>query len=151
MKKKSTILWLAFAVCLVITVIMWFVVNKSEVKYEEVEVTVLSSETKQYKDRKKGTTYTKYEIKVEYDGKTYDLENAHNSYQFVEGRTVKAYLANKRLFANVEGVKTSTPLATVYFVFLIGTFVIFFVAITSMGKEFQDKTLDDKKNKKKLK
>ena len=84
--------------------------------------------------------YDFYEITVEYNGGTYELENAHNTYQYPQGATVKAYLANNgRLFANVEGVSSSTPLATVYFVCLFGSFGLLFAAATYSGKAKQEK------------
>lgn len=37
MKKKVIILWCAFVVCLITTVALWFAMNNSKLKYEEVE------------------------------------------------------------------------------------------------------------------
>ena len=129
MKKKSTLLWCAFVVCLIATVVMWFVVNTQKIEYEEVEVRVLSAETTQLRNKSTGAHYDFYEVTVEYNGETYKLENVHNTYQYPQGATVKAYLANNgRLFANIEGVSSSTPLATVYFVCLFGSFGLLFVA-----------------------
>ena len=141
MKKKAGLLWCAFVVCLIATVCLWFAVNKQDIEYEEVEVFVLSSETKQLRNRSTGTYYDFYEIKVEYNGGTYELENAHNTYQYPVGSTVKAYLANGgRLFANVEGVSSSTPLATVYFVCLFGSFGLLLAAAIYSGKVKQEVT-----------
>ncbi len=139
MKKKITALWILFIVCVCITIGLWFMVNKSNPKYEEVQVTVLSAETKKVKNRKTGSTYTSYEIKVSYEGKTYDLENAHNAYSYLEGRQAKAYLYKNRLFANVEGVKNATSAGTLYFVFLIGSFILFFVTLIDTSKYLQNK------------
>lgn len=120
MKTKKIIMALITLASLVITIFLWFAVNRSEAEYSEVEVTVESSRTV---TRRKGTTTTTiYEVKVKYNGETYDLNNCHNSYSYTEGKKVTAYLANGKLYANVEGVKTSTPLATAYFVFLFATF-----------------------------
>ena len=141
MKKKSTLLWCAFVVCLIATVVMWFVVNAQKIEYEEVEVRVLSAETTQLRNKSTGAHYDFYEVTVEYKGETYKLENVHNTYQYPQGATVKAYLANNgRLFANVEGVSSSTPLATVYFVCLFGSFGLLFLAAVYSGKAKQEKT-----------
>ncbi|MDE6285073.1 MAG: penicillin-binding protein [Bacilli bacterium] len=139
MKKKITFLWIAFVVCVAITVGLWFAVNRSNPEFEVVEVEVVSSTSKKVKDRKTGNTYTTYEIKVDYNDTITDLHNAHNSYSYVEGRKVKAYLSNGKLYANEEGVKTSTPIATVYFGFLIGSFVLFFVTLIETSKLSQNK------------
>lgn len=141
MKKKVTLMWGVFVGCLIMTVVLWFQVEKSQPQYEEVSVKVLSAATKQVKNQKNGNTYTFYEIKVEYQGQEYDLENAHNAYSYTRGKTVKAYLSDGRLFANVEGVKSSTPLATVYFVFLFGSFGMLFAAAVYTGKWNQQKKL----------
>jgi len=138
-KKKIIIVWVAFALCVIVAVILWFVVNNSEVEYEEVKATVVSSETKQIVNRKRHSTTNLYEVKVRYDGKTYDLENAHNSYSYQSGKSVTAYLANDRMFANVEGVKTSTPVSTAYYIFLIGSFVMLIGAATYTANVCQKK------------
>ncbi len=134
MKKQVMILWIAFVVCLLITVGLWFMVNKSNPDYEEVKVTILSAETKQVKNRKNGSTYTTYDVKVEYEGKTYDLENAHSAYPSMKGRSITAYYANDRIYADVQGVKNGTPIGKLYFVFLIGSLALFFGAIIQTSK-----------------
>lgn len=128
MKKRIIILWIVFAVCLVTTVVLWFAMNNSNPEYEEVKATVLSSKTEEVVNKKTGSRTTFYKVKVKYEGKEYDLENPHNVYMYPQGKSVTAYLSNDRLFANVEGVKTSTPVATVYFIFLFGSFAMLFVA-----------------------
>lgn len=139
MKKKSTVLVLITVICLIATVVLWFAMNRTAVEYTEVKAKVLSSETKTRKIKKTGTRQTYYEVSVEYDGKTYDLKNVHNGYSV--GRDETVYLSKGNLYADVAGVKTSTPVATVYFVFLFGTFAMIFVSASSLSK--------DKANKKK--
>lgn len=135
MKRKARILWCTFVVCLIATVVMWFFVDKQKIEYEEVEVRVLSAVTKQYR------RYYFHEVKVEYNGKTYELENIPNTYQYPQGATVKAYLANNgRLFANIEGVSSTTALATVYFVCLFGSFGVLLIAAIYSGKAKQELT-----------
>ena len=134
MKKKVLIFWAIFVACLVITVVLWFAMNRSNPEFEEVKVTVVSSETEQIVNRKTGSRTNIYKVKVRYDGETHDLHNPHNTYMYPEGKSVTAYLANGKLYANEEGVKSSTPVATVYFIFLFGTFGMLFVALTYTGK-----------------
>lgn len=139
MKKKVMILWIVFAVCLALTVVLWFLMNGAEPEYEEVKVVVTSAKTEEIVNKKTGSRTKFYKIEVKYDGKTYDLENAHDTYTYPEGKTVTAYKSNDRLFANIEGVQTSTPIATVYFIFLFGSFIMLFVAATYTSKVSQDK------------
>ncbi len=134
-KKKAVILWILFIACLAATVYLNRAVMNSDPEFEEVNVIVLSSKTVQYVNRKTGTRTNKYEIEVMYDGQRQELINAHNAYSYREGATVKAYLANGKLYANPEGVKTSTPLAKVYFGFLFGTVALFTAACMSLSKK----------------
>lgn len=140
MKKKAGLLWCAFVVCLIATVVMWFVVDRQEIEYEEVEVRVLDAVTKQVRNRTTGTHTDFYEVTVEYNGEKHKLENAYNTYQYPQGATVTAYLANNgRLFANIEGVSSTTPLATVYFACLFGSFGLLFAAAIYSGKAKQER------------
>lgn len=139
MKNKVLILWGLSILCICVTVFLWFKVNKSNPTYEEVKVTVLSSETKQVKNKKTHSTYTSYEIKVRYEGKEYDLENAHNSYSYLKGKEVTAYYANGKVFANIEGVKNDSIYGKAYFVFLIGSIILFFYSLMESAKVSQKK------------
>ncbi len=134
MKKQIIILWGVFIACLVATVGLWFAMNNSNPEFEEVKATVVSAETTKVVNKKTGSTTNFYDIKVEYEGKTYDLGNAHSVYEYPKGKVVKAYLSNGKLYANEEGVKTSTPIATIYFVFLFGTFGMLIFASMQTSK-----------------
>lgn len=123
-KKISIVLWGAFVVCLIATVALWFAMNNTKAEYEEVSATVLSAKTEQVVNKKTHSTTNFYKVTVSYEGEEYDLGNAHSTYEYPVGKTVKAYLSNGKLYANVEGVQTDTPVAKVYFAFLIGTFVL---------------------------
>ena len=94
--------------------------DRVEVTYREVKATVVSSRTVQR--RVAGSTMTTYEVVVSYMGKEYDLKNAHNAYSYRPGQSVTAYQANGKLYANVEGITSTTPVAILYFAFLFLTF-----------------------------
>ena len=134
MKKQIIILWVVFVVCLVTTVGLWFAMNNVNPEFEEVKVTVVSSETKQVVNRKTGSRTNFYEVKVRYEGEVYDLGNPHSAYEYPEGKTVKAYLSNGKLYANEEGVKTATPVAKIYFGFLFATFGMLMFASMQTSK-----------------
>lgn len=146
MKKKIFALWGVFALCVAITVGLWFAMNNAALDYKEVDAKVVSSETKRLKNKKNGNSYDFYVVKVEFEGKEYELGNVHSAASYYKGQKVKAYLSNDKLYANVEGVKTSTPIATIYFIFLFGSFGMLFVAAMYTGKLSQKK-LEDKKEK----
>lgn len=122
MKHKVAIMWIITVICLVLTVVFWFLMNKAEVNYEEVTAVVTSTSTKQVVNKKTGSKTNFYEVKVKYEGKEYELQNVHGLSGYYEGKSVKALLSNEKLYANVEGIKSTSPVAIVYFVFLFGTF-----------------------------
>lgn len=144
--KKVWALGINTVIFIVATVLLRGPMDNADVEYGEVKVTVVSSETRQTTVRTgySRSTMTEYDIKVLYMGKEYDLKNAHNAYSYREGSTVTAYLSNGRMYANVEGVQTSTPVATAYFVALIGSFVLFFVFICTWANEAQRRRRDRK-------
>ena len=139
MKNKVMILWIVFAICLVLTVLLWFLMNGAKPEYEEVKAIVTSAKTEEIVNKKTGSRTKFYKVEVKYDGKTYDLENVHDTYTYPEGKTVTAYKYNDRLFANTEGVQTSTPIATIYFIFLFGSFIMLMVAATYTSKASKGK------------
>ena len=58
---------------------------------------------------------------MEYEGREYELQNVYNSYSYMPGRVTTAYLHDGKLYANVAGITSTTPVATVYFVFLFAS------------------------------
>ena len=97
MKHKVAIMWIITAVCLVLTVVFWFLMNKAEVNYEEVTAVVTSTSTKQVVNKKTGSRTNFYEVKVKYEGKEYELQNVHGLSGYYEGKSVKALLSNEKL------------------------------------------------------
>lgn len=131
MNMKSVILVILTILCLGATIGMWFVVNKSEPEYTEVEATIVSAESKTV--RTKYSTNIEYDVKVEYNGEEYKLNNAHTAVYYT-GQAITAYMANGKLYADVAGVKSSTPIAIVYYVFLVATVGLFIYTPTYMSK-----------------
>ncbi len=134
MKSKVALMWILTVICLILTIVFWFLMNKTEVNYEEVTATVINTSTKEVVNKKTKNRTTFYEVKVEYNGKEYELQNVHGLSGYYEGKSVKALLANDRLYANVEGIKSTSPVAIVYFVFLFGTFGMLMLSSMYMSK-----------------
>ena len=139
--KKVYACGIIMVICIVATVLLRGPMANAETDYTEVDVQVVSSETKETTIKVGNTKsdMTTYEIVVSYMGKNYDLENAHNSYSYRKGATVKAYLSDGKMYANVEGVRNATPIAKAYFAALIASFVMFFVTICLWSNEAQKK------------
>ena len=134
MKNKAIIMWIITGVCLILTIVFWFLMNNTEVNYEEVTAIVTDTSTKEVVNKKTGSRTKFYEVKVRYEGKEYELQNVHGLSGYSEGRSVKALLANDKLYANVEGIKSTSPVAIIYFVFLFGTFGMLILSATYMSK-----------------
>lgn len=134
MKNKVAIMWIITVVCLILTVVFWFLMNKVEVDYEEVTAIVTDTSSKTVVNKKTGSRTTFYEVKVKYEGKEYELQNVHGLAGYSEGKNVKALLSNGKLYANVEGIKSTSPVAIIYFIFLFGTFGMVFASATYMSK-----------------
>lgn len=139
--KKVYVCGVITVICIVAAVFLRFAMDKAELDYEEVKVLVVSSETKErvVKTGTSRSTITSYDIVVSYQGQDYDLHNAHNSYSYRIGATVTAYLSHGKLYANVEGVRNSTPVGIAYFAALIGSIAMFFLTLYLWSKASQNK------------
>ena len=129
--KKVYLCGILTVIGVILTVLLRVFMDRADVSYTEVEVQVVSAGTVNttVKVGHARTKMTEYEIIVNYEGENYELQNAHDAYSYPEGSTVTAYLSNGELYANIEGVQTSTPVATAYFVGLFGSFILFFVTL----------------------
>lgn len=135
MKIKPVFLLIITVICIGTAVALWFAVNHADVDFTETEVVVLSAETR-YKKFKGAVTqrYEVHDVKVEYNGEPYDLKNVHNTYSYQVGDTITVYLSNGNLYANLEGVNTSTLVAKVYYVFLFAGFAMIFITASSFSR-----------------
>ena len=50
------------------------------------------------------------------------------------GREVTALLHDGKLYANIEGITSTTPVAMVYFGFLFGSFAMLVISVTFISK-----------------
>lgn len=139
--KKVIACGIITIICIVATVLLRGPMANADVEYQEVKVTVISAEKKEttIKVGKTSSDMTTYEIVVSYMGENYDLKNAHDTYSYRQGSTVTAYLSNGKMYANVEGVQNSTPVATAYFAALIGSFVMFLITMCLWANVAQQK------------
>ncbi len=122
-------MWILFVVCVITTLVLRYFLERQDVEFEEVTVTVVSAEKKELENRKTNTTLTINDVKVEYEGEEYALKNAYDVYMYPTGKEVTAYLSHGKLYANIAGVESSTLLYYVYLAFLIASFIMFGVAI----------------------
>ena len=129
MKRKVMLMWILFVVCVITTLVMRYFLERQDVEFEEVTVTVVSAEKKELENRKTNTTLTINDVKVEYEGEEYALKNAYDVYMYPTGKEVTAYLSHGKLYANIAGVESSTLLYYVYLAFLIASFIMFGVSI----------------------
>lgn len=137
--KKVFICGAVMVLFIVASVVLRKFADSEKLDYTEVKARVVSSEAREKKNKYSSTTQTVYEIVVRYEGENYDLKNAHNSYSYRPGEYVTVYLSNGKLYANLEGVQSATPLGIAYSVSIIGTFLMFIVAMVMLAKAGQQK------------
>lgn len=134
MKKKVVLLWIITGFCLILTVIFWFLMNNVDIKYEEVIALVTETSSKDVINKKHKNRTTLYDVKVLYDGEEYELQNVHGLSGYYKGKTVKVLLSNGKLYANIEGIKSTSPIAIIYFILLFGTLGMMLISATYMSK-----------------
>ena len=134
LKNKVAIMWMITLICFILTIVFWFLMNDAKVEYKEVTVVVTSNSSREVVNQNTGSRTTFYEVKVKYDGKEYELQNVHSLVGYAKGRSVKALLSNGKLYANIEGIKSTTPVAIIYFVFLFSTFGMLILSSSYMSK-----------------
>lgn len=139
MKKKVFTCGIVMVLFIVAAVVLRKFSDNEKLDYTEVKARVVSSETIVKKDKYSTTAQNVYEIVVRYEGENYDLKNAHNSYSYRPGEYVTVYLSNGKLYANLEGVRSATPLGIAYSVSIIGAFLMFIVAMVMLTKAGQQK------------
>ena len=135
--KKVYISGIITILCIVATVLLRILMDNTDVEYTEVQAEVVSVATKETSIRvnySRNTT-TKYEVIVSYMGENYELQNVYGAYPYSEGRSTTAYLSNGKLYANVEGVQTSTSAAYAYFAALFISFGMFGLTLYLWQKE----------------
>ena len=143
MKNKISLMWGLTIVCLILTVVFWFLMNNQDVSYKEVMATVTDTSSREVVNKKTHNKTTFYKVMVKYEGKEYELHNVHSLVGYYKGKSVKALLSNNKLYANEEGVKTATPVAIVYFVCLFGSFGLLMAAAMVTSKNAQNKRLKE--------
>ena len=138
-KKMIILMGVGFVVSLVLTIVFRIRMDNQNLEYEEVDVQVVSTDTKKMEVSTKysSSSMTEYVVTVRYKGEIYDLGNVHSLYSYREGSTVKAYLSNGKMYANVEGVNTSTTVAYAYFAFLFASFILFFIFACNIPRLFK--------------
>lgn len=139
MKNKVALMWGLTIVCFILTVIFWFLMNNQDINYEEVMATVTDTSSREVVNKKTHNKTTFYTVMVKYEGKEYELHNVHSLVGYYKGKSVKALLSNNKLYANEEGIKSTSMVAIIYFIFLFGTFGMLMLSATYTSKVKQKK------------
>lgn len=139
--KKVYISGIITILCIVATVLLRILMDNTDVEYTEVQAEVVSVATKETTIRVNFSrhTTTKYEVIVSYMGENYELQNVYGAYLYHEGITTTAYLSNGKLYANVEGVQTSTSAAKAYFAALFISFGMLVLTLCLWQRERNQK------------
>lgn len=135
--------WVLFIVCLVGFIYLFPKFNAQNLSgIEPVEVTVIDVSKTKVKV-KNGGNYDFYDVTVSYLGKEYKLHDGQYPFTSV-GYTGTAYLYKGEIYAMESGPATNTVLAKLYYVCLIGGFVLLVVAASMSPKAIKlKKSLKD--------
>ena len=77
-----------------------------------------------------------YDITVRYNGKEYKVHGWTSSLERV-GNIGTAYLYKGKIYASEGSINTSTLVGKLYFVCMIGGFIMFTIAVSMSPKAFQ--------------
>lgn len=133
-KKLSIISGVLLVVFFVMAVAFYVLSNNQHLSYEVVEVNVISAHSanplsKTDSDR----------VVVEYNGKNYEVENLRTNetlkyHTYISSKNLaKAYFSNGKIYANIEGIRSTTVIGTIYFVFFFGTLILIFTTAMLVG------------------
>ena len=133
-KKLSIVSVILLAVFFLMTVAFYVLSHNQHLSYKVVRVNVISVDIKNPLNK-----IDKDKVVVEYNGKSYEVENLmtnetlkYHTYLSSQ-KPADAYLANGRIFANVDGIRSTSMIGMIYFVFLFGTLILIFTTAILIG------------------
>lgn len=137
--KKVIVCGILTVVCIIVAVLLRKPMENADLEYTEVEARVISSQSvrQTVRTRYSSSYQTVYKIVVRYKGEDYDLKNAHNTYSYPEGKTVKVYLSGGKMYANTEGVRNGSPYGIAYGAAILGAFGFFLITMVLWSKAGQ--------------
>lgn len=133
-KKLSIVSVVLLAVFFLMTVAFYVLSHNQHLSYKVVQVNVISVDIKNPLNK-----IDKDKVVVEYNGKSYEVENLmtnetlkYHTYLSSQ-KPACAYFANGRIFANVDGIRSTSMIGMIYFVFLFGTLILIFTTAILIG------------------
>ncbi|MDD3222633.1 MAG: hypothetical protein EOM34_00370 [Clostridia bacterium] len=105
-----------------------YILNANETyNYTKVQAVVTNCES----DDGTFGRHRKPTVTVRYNGEDYKLQNVlQESWYYYQGRQVDAYAADGKLYANIEGIRSTSTLGKIYFVFLFGLMFLLIAMFT---------------------
>ena len=133
-KKLSIISGVLLVVFFVMAVAFYVLSDNQHLSYKVVQVNVISVHSanplsKIDRDR----------VVVEYNGNNYEVENLRTNetlkyHTYLSTKNpANAYFSKGKIYANIEGIRTTTVIGTIYFVFLFGTLILIFTTAVLVG------------------
>ena len=133
-KKLSIVSVILLAVFFLMTVVFYVLSHNQHLSYKVVRVNVISVDIKNPLNK-----IDKDKVVVEYNGKSYEVENLmtnetlkYHTYLSSQ-KPADAYFANGRIFANDDGIRSTSMIGMIYFVFLFGTIILIFTTAVLIG------------------
>lgn len=133
-KKFSIVSAILLAVFFLMTVVFYVLSHNQILSYKVVQVNVISVDIENPLNK-----IDKDKVVVEYNGKNYEVENLmtnetlkYHTYLSSQ-KPADAYFANGRIFANIDGIRSTSMIGIIYFVFLFGTLILIFTTAVLIG------------------
>lgn len=113
MKQKHTLIFgILLLIGIATSVFLWFQVNNQSYTLNRVNVQVVSVKEERPLGLKGGVEYI---VTVRHEGKEKKLNNVSSAYQYIIGGMTEVFESNGALYADEDGVKTSSNIALYYF------------------------------------
>ena len=133
-KKFSIVSAILLAVFFLMTVVFYVLSHNQLLSYKVVQVNVISVDIENPLNK-----IDKDKVVVEYNGKNYEVENLmtnetlkYHTYLSSQ-KPADAYFANGRIFANIDGIRSTSMIGMIYFVFLFGTLILILTTAVLIG------------------
>lgn len=131
MSKKVLLTGCALVLCLLIAASLFLLAKRSGSVYQEVEATVLSSQQSYRRDGDARRAVSL--VRVEHEGRQYDLRGPVDYQDYLPGETITAYLAGARMYADPASITPEPALVIAYFASLAAAFLAAALFLVSLA------------------
>ena len=131
-KRAFHIALIVFCISVVIAIILNTLKFSVGVEYKKVQAVVEDMEVINYGSIRRKNQSTEYRVRVNYNGKSYRVQNLNNVNDwnmFKPNKTVDVYLSDGQIYASVKSIQRDTPLGRMAILSTVASMVLFFIMI----------------------